>query len=108
MNITTVGIDLAKDIITVHAQNAQGHCVIARNLRFHEVAECCCNYCWVCGRHGSVQLNHCRGLLIEFGMPIALSVSAFQRGLQACLPNQQLPPGLRRLLAQEISDFVQK
>ena len=39
MNITTVGIDLAKDIITVHAQNAQGHCVIVRNLRFKEVAE---------------------------------------------------------------------
>lgn len=39
MNITTVGIDLAKDIITVHAQNAQDHCAIARNLRFHEVTE---------------------------------------------------------------------
>ena len=39
MNITTVGIDLAKDIVTVHAQNAQGHCVVARNLRFNELAE---------------------------------------------------------------------
>ena len=39
MNITTVGIDLAKDIITVYAQDAQGRCVMSRNFRFKELAE---------------------------------------------------------------------
>lgn len=28
MNITTVGIDLAKDVITVYAQDAHGRCVV--------------------------------------------------------------------------------
>lgn len=190
MNITTVGIDLAKDIVTVHAQNAQGHCVVARNLRFNELAEwliqlpagcvvgmeaCSTAHYW--GRrmqamglqprlmaaefvqafrksrstkndHNDAEaiaiavrqptmrfiavkneaqqtrlawhrvregwkeertalINRCRGLLLEFGFPIARSVSAFQRGLQACLHNEQLPPGLRRLLAQAETQLKQ-
>jgi transposase len=39
MNITTVGIDLAKEIITVYAQDATGHCVMSRNFKFKELAE---------------------------------------------------------------------
>jgi len=39
MNITTVGIDLAKDVITVYAQDAQGKCVTSRNFKFKELAE---------------------------------------------------------------------
>ena len=39
MNITTVGVDLAKDIITVYAQDASGHCVLTRNGKFKELAE---------------------------------------------------------------------
>ena len=39
MNITTVGIDLAKDIITVHAQDTHGHCALSRNFKFKELAE---------------------------------------------------------------------
>ena len=39
MNITTVGIDLAKEIITVYAQDAAGHCVMSRNFKFKELAE---------------------------------------------------------------------
>ena len=39
MNITTVGIDLAKDVITVSAQDAQGKCGQSRNFRFKELAE---------------------------------------------------------------------
>ena len=39
MNITTVGIDLAKDTITVYAQDESGRGVLARNFRFKELAE---------------------------------------------------------------------
>ncbi|HUX90338.1 MAG TPA: transposase, partial [Gallionellaceae bacterium] len=39
MNITTVGIDLAKEIITVYAQDVQGRCVMSRNFKFKELAE---------------------------------------------------------------------
>ncbi len=43
MNITTVGIDLAKDVITVYAQDTQGQCVLSRNFKLKELAECWCN-----------------------------------------------------------------
>ena len=39
MNITTVGIDLAKDVITAHARDKTGHCVLSRNFKFKELAE---------------------------------------------------------------------
>lgn len=39
MNITTVGVDLAKDVVTVYAQDEQGCCVLTRNFRFKELAE---------------------------------------------------------------------
>jgi transposase len=190
MNITTVGIDLAKDIITVYAQNAQGQCVASRNLRFNEVAEwllqlpdgcvvgmeaCSSAHYWarrmqtlglqprlmaaefvqafrksrsakndrndaeaiaIAVRQPTMRfvaikneaqqtrlawhriregwkeertalINRCRGLLIEFGFPIARSVSAFQRGLQACRHNEQLPGSLRRLLDQATAQLQQ-
>lgn len=44
MNITTVGIDLAKEVITVYAQDAQGRNVLSRNFRFKELPEWRCNY----------------------------------------------------------------
>jgi transposase len=39
MNTTTVGIDLAKDVITAYVQDEAGHCVLARNFKFKELAE---------------------------------------------------------------------
>lgn len=39
MNITTVGIDLAKDVITVYAQDAHGRRAMSRNFRFWDLAE---------------------------------------------------------------------
>ena len=39
MNITTVGIDLAKDVITVYAQDAHGKSVLSRNFKFKELAQ---------------------------------------------------------------------
>ena len=38
-NITTVGIDLAKDVITAYVQDSQGQCVLSRNFKFKELAE---------------------------------------------------------------------
>ncbi len=38
-NITTVGIDLAKDVITAYAQDFQGRCILSRNFKFKELAE---------------------------------------------------------------------
>lgn len=38
MDITTVGVDLAKDLITVYAQDRQGHGVMSRNFKFTEFA----------------------------------------------------------------------
>ena len=38
-NITTVGIDLAKDVITAYAQDSQGRCVMSRNFKFKELGE---------------------------------------------------------------------
>jgi transposase len=190
MNITTVGIDLAKDVITAFAQDSQGRCVLSRNFRFKELAEwlvqlpagcvvgmeaCSTAHYW--GRrmqamglqprlmaaefvqafrksrsakndHNDAEaiaiavrqptmrfvaiknetqqsrlawhrvregwkeertalINRCRGLLLEFGYPIARSATAFQRGLQACLHEERLPDGLRRLLAQ-INDQLQQ
>jgi len=45
-------------------------------------------------------INRCRGLLLEFGYPLARSAAAFQRGLKTSLQEQNLPPNLRRLLGQ--------
>ena len=183
MNITTIGIDLAKDIITVYAQDTQGHCVLSRNFKFKELAEwlvqlpegcligmeaCSTAHHWgrrmqamglqprlmaaefvqafrksrstkndhndaeaiaiavrqptmrfVAIKNESQQsrlawhrvregwkeertalINRCRGLLLEFGYPIARSAVAFGRGLKTCLHEETLPPNLRRLLAQ--------
>lgn len=190
MNITTVGIDLAKEIITVYAQDAQGQCILSRNFRFKELAEwlvqlpagcligmeaCSTAHHWgrrmqtmglqprlmaaefvqafrksrsakndhndaeaiaiavrqptmrfVAIKNESQQsrlawhrvregwkeertalINRCRGLLLEFGYPIARSAAAFQRGLKNCLQEENLPPNLRRLLAQ-INDKLQQ
>ena len=183
MNITTVGIDLAKDIITVYAQDKTGHCVLSRNVKFKELAEwlvqlpegcligmeaCSSAHHW--GRrmqamglqprlmaaefvqafrksksakndHNDAEaiaiavrqpnmrfvaikneaqqsrlawhrvregwkeertalINRCRGLLLEFGYPIARSATAFNRGLKTSLQEDTLPPNLRRLLTQ--------
>lgn len=183
MNITTVGIDLAKDVITVYAQDAQGRCVMSRNFKFRELAEwlvqlpadclvgmeaCSTAHHW--GRrmqamglqprlmaaefvqafrkskstkndHNDAEaiaiavrqptmrfvaiknetqqsrlawhrvregwkeertalINRCRGLLLEFGYPIARSSTAFGRGLKTCQHEETLPGNLRRLLAQ--------
>ncbi|MEO8331729.1 MAG: IS110 family transposase [Gallionella sp.] len=183
MNITTVGVDLAKDIITAHALDETGHCVLSRNFKFKELAEwlvqlpagcvigmeaCSTAHYW--GRrmqavglqprlmaaefvqafrkskaakndHNDAEaiaiavrqptmrfvaiknegqqsrlawhrvregwkeertalINRCRGLLLEFGYPIARSAAAFQRGLKTSLQEEALPPNLRRLLAQ--------
>lgn len=183
MNITTVGIDLAKDVITVYAQDAHGRCVMTRNFRFKELAEwlvqlpegclvgmeaCSTAHYWgrrmlamglqprlmaaefvqafrksksakndhndaeaiaIAVRQSSMRfvaiknidqqsrlawhrlregwkeertalINRCRGLLLEFGYPIARSSAAFQRGLKTCLQEQTLPDSLHRLLAQ--------
>lgn len=45
-------------------------------------------------------INRGRGLLLEFGRPIARSPAAFQRGLQAALHDASLPAGRHRLLNQ--------
>lgn len=172
MNITTVGIDLAKDVITAYAQDSQGRCVLSRNFKFKELAEwlvqlpdgcligmeaCSSAHHW--GRrmqamglqprlmaaefvqafrksrsakndHNDAEaiaiavrqptmrfvairtedqqsrlawhrvregwkeertalINRCRGLLLEFGYPIARSAAAFQRGLQTCLHEER-------------------
>lgn len=183
MNITTVGIDLAKEIITVYAQDADGQCVMSRNFKFKELStwliqlpagcvvgmEACSSahhwgrrmqamglqprlmaaefvqafrksksakndhndaeaiviavrqptmrfvaikneaqqsrLAWHRVREGwkeerTALINRCRGLLLEFGYPIARSAAAFQRGLKTCLQEETLPPNLRRLLAQ--------
>jgi transposase len=52
-------------------------------------------------------INRCRGLLLEFGYPIARSAAAFQRGLKTCLQEETLPPNLRCLLAQIDSKLQQ-
>ena len=183
MNITTVGIDLAKDVITVYAQDEAGRCTLSRNSKFKELAEwlvqlpagcvvgmeaCSTAHYWgrrmqafglqprlmaaefvqafrksksakndhndaeaiaiavrqptmrfVAIKHIDQQsrlawhrvregwkeertalINRCRGLLLEFGYPIARSATAFQRGLKTSLQEETLPPNLRRLLAQ--------
>lgn len=183
MNITTTGIDLAKEIITVYAQDAAGHCVMSRNFKFKELAEwlvqlppgcvvgmeaCSTAHYWgrrmqamgleprlmaaefvqafrksksakndyndaeaiaIAVRQPTMRfvaikneaqqsrlawhrvregwkeertalINRCRGLLLEFGYPIARSAAAFQRGLKTSLQEEGLPPNLRRLLLQ--------
>ena len=183
MNITTVGIDLAKEIITVYAQDDAGHCVLSRNFKFKELPawlvqlpegcvvgmEACSSahhwgrrmqamglqprlmaaefvqafrksksakndhndaeaiaiavrqpsmrfvaikneaqqsrLAWHRVREGwkeerTALINCCRGLLLEFGYPIARSAAAFNRGLTTCLQVEPLPPNLRRLLVQ--------
>jgi len=183
MNITTVGIDLAKDVITVYAQDEQGKCVLTRNFRFKELAEwlvqlpagcligmeaCSTAHHWgrrmqamglqprlmaaefvqafrksksakndhndaeaiaVAVRQPTMRfvaiknenqqsrlawhrlregwkeertalINRCRGLLLEFGYPVARSTAAFGRGLKTCQQEQTLPDNLRRLLVQ--------
>lgn len=52
-------------------------------------------------------INRCRGLLWEFGFPIARSAAAFQRGLHTCLCDEHLPEGLCRLLAQIAAQLQQ-
>jgi transposase len=183
MNITTVGIDLAKEVITVYAQDAHGQNVLSRNFRFKELSEwlvqlpegcligmeaCSTAHYWgrrmqamglqprlmaaefvqafrksksakndhndaeaiaiavrqptmrfVAIKHEAqlsrlawhrvregwkaertAHINRFRGLLLEFGYPLARSAAAFQRGLKISLQEQTLPPNLRRLLTQ--------
>lgn len=183
MNITTVGVDLAKDIITVYVQDAHRHFVLSRNFRFKEFSawlvqlpegcvvgmEACSTahywgrrmqemglqprlmaaefvqafrksksakndrndaeaiaiavrqsgmrfvavknveqqsrLAWHRLREGwkeerTALINRCRGLLLEFGFPIARGTAAFQRGLKSGLQEQTLPDRLRRLLSQ--------
>jgi transposase len=190
MNITTVGIDLAKEVITVYAQDAQGRNVLSRNFRFKELAEwlvqlpagclvgmeaCSTAHHWarrmqtmglqprlmaaefvqafrksrstkndhndaeaiaIAVRQPTMRfvaiknemqqsrlawhrvregwkeertalINRCRGLLLEFGYPLARSTAAFGRGLKTSLQEQTLPPNLRRLLAQ-IEEHLQQ
>jgi transposase len=190
MNITTVGIDLAKDVITVYAQDAAGRCVMSRNFKFKELAEwlvqlpegcligmeaCSSAHHWgrrmramgleprlmaaefvqafrkskaakndrndaeaiaIAVRQPTMRfvaikneaqqsrlawhrvregwkeertalINRCRGLLLEFGYPIARSAAAFQRGLKSSLQEETLPDNLRRLLTQIESQLEQ-
>lgn len=183
MNITTIGIDLAKEIITVYAQDAAGRCVLSRNFKFKELAEwliqlpagcvvgmeaCSSAHYWgrrmramgleprlmaaefvqafrksksakndrndaeaiaIAVRQPTMRfvaikneaqqsrlawhsvregwkeertalINRCRGLLLEFGYPIARSSTAFKRALKTSLQEETLPPNLRRLLIQ--------
>nr|SPS05924.1 protein of unknown function [Candidatus Nitrotoga fabula] len=39
MNITTIGLDLAKDVFQVHATDAQGKTVLRKQLRRSEMAK---------------------------------------------------------------------
>lgn len=52
-------------------------------------------------------INRTRGLLLEFGIVIALSTAAFHRALQAAQCNEQLPPLLRQAL-QHISQHLRE
>ena len=41
MQITTIGLDLAKNVFQVHGVNAEGTVVVRRKLRRAQVPACC-------------------------------------------------------------------
>lgn len=181
MNITTVGLDLAKNIITVCAMNVHGDVVVRRNLSFAKCAEwlvqlpagcvvgmeACgsahywgrkiaamgltprimapefvapfrksarskndhndaeaiaiavqqphmrfvsvkteaqqTRLVWHCLRQGwkaerTALINRARGLLLEFGFPMAKSTAAFFKGIAEAQVDERLPEGLRESL----------
>ena len=183
MDITTVGVDLAKEVITVCAMDRSGHVVQARNLRAADFSawliqrqtgtvvgmEACsgahfwarkmqamglvaklmaaefvqpfrksrsakndhndaeaiaiavrqaqmrfvtikteaqqARLAWHRLREGwkeerTALINRTRGLLLEFGYPLARSTKAFTVGLQAALLHRALPGQFRTLLTQ--------
>lgn len=183
MDITTVGVDLAKEVITVCAMDRSGHVVQARNLRVADFSEwliqlqtgtvvgmeaCSGAHFWarkmqamglvaklmaaefvqpfrksrsakndhndaeaiaIAVRQAQMRfvtikteaqqarlawhrlregwkeertalINRTRGLLLEFGYPLARSTKAFTVGLQAALLHRALPGQFRTLLTQ--------
>ena len=183
MDITTVGVDLAKEVITVCAMDRSGHVLQARNLRAADFSAwliqlpagtvvgmeaCSSAHCWarkmqamglvpklmaadfvqpfrksrsakndhndaeaiaIAVRQAQMRfvaikteaqqarlawhrlregwkeertalINRTRGLLLEFGYPLARSSKAFTVGLQAALLHCALPGPFRTLLAQ--------
>jgi transposase len=54
MNITTVGIDLAKNVFQVHGVDARGKVVLRRQLRREQVAPYFVKPAAVPDRHGGV------------------------------------------------------
>ena len=82
MNITTVGIDLAKDVITVYAQDTQGKCVLSRNFRFKELARMAgATARGLRNRHGSIGY----GMIAERGAVVATKLLKRNRHMDFAL-----------------------
>ena len=55
MQVSTIGIDLAKNVFQVHGVDAAGKVVITRKLRRSQVLDVFCEVAALPGRHGSVR-----------------------------------------------------
>src|SRR6202165_4321718 len=80
MNITTVGIDLAKNVFQVHAVDAQGKVVLRKQLRRGQVAQFFVNLppCLI-GMEACASSHHWGRTLERFGHTVRLMAPQFVR-----------------------------
>lgn len=78
MNITTIGLDLAKDVFQVHAADAQGKTVLRKQLRWSEMAKFFANLkpCLI-GMEACGGAHHWARKLEEFGHTVKLMAPQF-------------------------------
>lgn len=78
MNITTIGLDLAKDVFQVHAADAQGKTVLRKQLRRSEMAKFFANLkpCLI-GMEACGGAHHWARKLEEFGHTVKLMAPQF-------------------------------
>jgi len=92
MNITTVGIDLAKNVLQVHGVDARGKVVLRRQLRREQVARFFVNLpsCLV-GMESCASARHWGRTLGHFGHTLRL-MAAYSDPYQPQHPRQEGSP----------------
>ena len=122
MKLTTIGIDLAKNVFQVHGADDQGRAVLKKQLKRAEVlpmpavpiknAEQQAVLSLHRARQGfvkarSAQTNQIRGLLAEYGIAIAQGIRHLPKRVPEILEEGQHElPGSFRLLIQRLLEHL--
>jgi transposase len=88
MQITTVGIDLAKNVFQIHAANEHGKAVLRKQLRRDQVAPFFANLppCLI-GMEACASAHHWTRKLVSLGHTVRLMVPQFVKPYVKCNKN---------------------